>query len=137
MKNGVIKLGEDFVIDKSFTVDRMKKLGDKYPVEMLSGNGVYASYKTKPFKYLNKNVIFVLSFEGNEISRVGIYFFKPSSAWSESVVQEEKDKKLDQDLWLKQIFGRDGPYCFPWGKVESLYDQRSCSSSIVVSFLVK
>lgn len=137
MKNGVIKLGEDFVIDKSFTVDRMKKLGDKYPVEILSTNGVYVSYKTKPLNYLNKKVIFVLSFEKDIISRVGIYFFKPSSAWSELAVHEEEDKKLDQDLWLKQIFGRDGPYFFPWGKVESLYDQRSCSSSIVVSFLVK
>ncbi|WP_250465100.1 hypothetical protein [Microbulbifer litoralis] len=134
MKNGILKFGDDFVVSKKFTVNDLKKLEKKYSVVQLTANGNYKSYKITPIKFLGKNIIAILNFEGDAIRRVNIYLISKDASWSTETEIFEKRKKSAQDAWLSSLLNAPPPYSFDWGRIESNYDQRSCSSTITVTF---
>ena len=136
MKNGVIKLDEDFIVDWTFTTYDLKKVGGKHLIEPVVINGSYESYKSVPIDFMGKRIIPTLYFESGEIARLSIYLSTGQTGWTENIAKQEQQKKTDQDAWLKSIFNQDAPYDFDWGKVESVYDPRSCSSSVVITFNV-
>ena len=134
MKNGVIKLDEDFIVDWAFTTNDLKRVGGKSLIEPVVTNGSYESYKSKPIDFMGKKIISTLYFERGKITRLSIYLSTGQTGWTENIAKQEQQKKTDQDAWLKSIFNQDAPYDFDWGKVESVYDPRSCSSAVVITF---
>lgn len=135
MKNGSLKFDNDFIVDKKFTLQDLKRIETKFNVEPLLIHGIHSSYKTKLLDFEGKKVIPTLYFENGMIARVSIYLSDGRSGWSEDIAREEQQKKAAQDAWLKNILNLIPPYNFNWGKIESLFDPRSCSSSVVVSYV--
>jgi len=51
--------------------------------------------------------------------------------WS---AEHELERKRVHDDWLLQEIGKP-PYQFPWGRLESDYDPKSCASAIIASYV--
>lgn len=55
---------------------------------------------------------------------------EPDSPWTE---EGERLRRLAHDRWLERQIGK-APYRFPWGTVESVYDDRANCSVIIVRY---
>lgn len=135
MNNGEIKFGEDFVVNKNYTLQAFKVVEKKYCFQPVVINGLFESYRADSIEFYGKKIRPTLYFENGHIVRLSIYFVSNEHGWAEDAKDKEKKKKHDQDHWLTSILKQSSPYVFNWGKIESVFDPRSCCSSIIISFV--
>ena len=134
MKNGIIFFGDDFIVDRKFTTYDLKRIKKKYLIEPVVVNGAYESYKSAPLELLSRLVIPIFHFENEKITSISLSFTSGAIGWNSNTKEQEKKKKIDQDHWLKDSMNQSPPYNFDWGEIESNFDPRSCSSSVVITF---
>jgi hypothetical protein len=66
---------------------------------------------------------------------MNLSFYVPnkSVSWDDWSEEKELETKNRQDNLLKQNFG-DPPYEYQWGSLELVYDKRSGSSHLIISY---
>ena len=68
--------------------------------------------------------------QGVDLALTGAHWGTSWDDWSE---ESERARQRAHDAWLRQQLGPP-PYTYPWGAIESSYDPRSGSSSIVLRY---
>jgi hypothetical protein len=97
--------------------------------QILVENDPHVTYGIRP----EDGIAAAVYFEGAKLRSVSLQFQLPSgreAAWS---VESERERKRMHDAWLQAEMGSP-PYEFPWGRLESIYDSKGCSSSIIMSY---
>jgi hypothetical protein len=80
--------------------------------------------------------VVVLQFLGQTLRSVSLAMLRGrwgSSSWDDWSEESEREKQRAHDAWLSAQLGSP-PYTYGWGEVESTYDPRSGSSSIVIQY---
>ena len=99
-------------------------------------NPPFRSYKIKePIDILDKRFMLVLFFNKERLNIIQLSFcdrYKPSG-WDDWYEEKEIEIKKQQDVLLKDNLGNP-PYEYQWGSLESVFDQRSGSSHIILTY---
>jgi hypothetical protein len=97
----------------------------------------YFSYKRKLIDGQGRKLVLMVYFHQEQIKSVEMFFFLPdekeSGSWDDWSEQNELRRKAQHDQLLSDQLGA-APYEYKWGKVWSVYDQRSGDSRIIVSY---
>jgi hypothetical protein len=99
----------------------------------LVGGGPWLSFDVGEQRIERRAFRMTLRFEGDRLATVALSLVAseaPGDAWSERAALLVKRR---HDAWLSRRIGSP-PYAYAWGRIESTYDPRSASSSIVVSY---
>jgi hypothetical protein len=99
-------------------------------------NPPYNSYKIEEYmEILGEKFIMVLFFQNEKLQRINFSFYNPNAfdSWENWSEEKELEIKKQYDNLLKQNFG-DPPYEYYWGSLESIYDKRSGSAYLLVSY---
>ena len=135
MKDGTIKLGDDFVIKNSFTISELMKIDKKYYTKRLVLNGRFESFQTGPVDFYGKKVIPTMYFEDGRILRVALYLSdSEDGGWNSNTEDLQRRKLIEQDALLSGILKSNPPYDYRWGTIESVFDPRSGVSQIIISY---
>jgi hypothetical protein len=97
--------------------------------EVLVENEPHMTYRIHP----ERGIAATVHFEGPKLRTVSFQIELPprkEEVWSE---EHELERKRLHDEWLQDELGMP-PYWFPWGRLESNYDSKGCSSAIIVSY---
>lgn len=97
--------------------------------EVLVQNEPHMTYRIRP----ERGVAAAVHFEGAKLRTVSWQLELPpgkEAVWS---VEHELERKQVHDDWLRRELG-EPPYRFSWGRVESNYDSKGCSSAIIVNY---
>ena len=73
-------------------------------------------------------------FEGPKLRTLSWQLELPPELEESWSVEHELARKRVHDEWLRQEIGKP-PYQFPWGRLESNYDPKGCTSAIIVSYV--
>jgi hypothetical protein len=76
-----------------------------------------------------------LQFHADLLTRVEVTVADPNErqSWSDWSREKELDRKAQHDALLSHDLGTP-PYAFAWGKIFSVFDERSGGSSIIVDY---
>jgi len=78
-------------------------------------------------------VFATLYFRDGVIATVSFYKDDGSRSWADWSDDTERALQVEYEAWLTTELGPP-PHAFSWGTAESIYDPRSASSAIVVSY---
>lgn len=92
-------------------------------------NEQWIHYKLQP----ETGIAATLLFAGNRLDKVFLQLAIPSDETQQWSVEGEMERKRLHDEWLRKELGKP-PYHYNWGRIESCYDDRGCSSDIIVSY---
>ena len=83
----------------------------------------------------DKRLNVIVFFEWNRLARVNIAFNLDLNAttWADWSYENEMANKKYHDTLLEENLGQP-PYVFSWGKVASVYDERSEGSEIIITY---
>lgn len=76
-----------------------------------------------------------LQFHADRLTRVEVTVADPNErqSWADWSREKEPDRKAKHDALLFRDLG-SAPYAFAWGKILSVFDERSGGSSIIVDY---
>ena len=101
-------------------------------------NGEYSSWRLPPTKWDEKWWTAVIYFEGEQLYQLVLAASESeaSPGWENWSEERERNMKGYYATVLERLFGfsRVGPYKFPWGMVEIVYDERSAGSYIIIKY---
>jgi hypothetical protein len=94
-------------------------------------NGDYRTYRVE-----TRDLAALAYFHKGRLSSVDLVVTMPGdeAGWDGVSEVGEKKRKAKHDEVLRKFLG-DPPYVYPWGKVESTYDARDVTSSVVVTYV--
>lgn len=95
-------------------------------------NGDYHSFDIESLVIGKTNFAARIFFKQGQLWMLSLYLVDGSS-WSNWSEEEEMRRKAKHDEFLNQELGNP-PYVFSWGKVESIFDRKGGSSSIVINY---
>jgi hypothetical protein len=98
-------------------------------------NEPYCSWRIKPSLWNDKWWTVVVYFFDQKIQMLTLSAWKDENepCWENWSEKEEMNRKKYHSRVLFRLLGIP-PYRFSWGKVVSIYDEKSASSSIVISY---
>jgi hypothetical protein len=98
-------------------------------------NEPWCSWDLPPVVADEKKWYVRLYFHADRLTRIGLTVADPneSQSWSEWSKEKELDRKARHDALLSREL-KTPPYDFAWGKVLSVFDERSGGSSIIVDY---
>jgi hypothetical protein len=133
--NGIIDLGSDVLAEPGLleTAFLASPIG---PIASVFVNsGVHHSYKLQVMNVEGKNFLPLLYFTDGKLAEIHLHSVDESkTSWEAYSPQTEAVNKLDNDNWLKQVLGSSPPYKFPWGLIESIFDQKGGMSFILFRY---
>jgi hypothetical protein len=101
-------------------------------------NGEYCSWRLSPTKWDDKWWTTVVYFEGERLYQLILAASETQvnpgwEGWSEEL---ERDMQIYYSTVLEKLTGVLGVklYEFPWGTVETIYDERSAGSYIIIKY---
>lgn len=98
-------------------------------------SGVHNSYKLPPMNIEGKLFIPVIYFRKGLITEIHLCPVGGGEMkWSVDSPKREVANKLDNDRWLTGAIGSQPPYLFPWGLIESVLDEKSGTSFVLLRF---
>ena len=102
-------------------------------------NGQYCSWRLPPTKWEDgKWWVTVIYFEGERLYQLILAASETeaSRGWEDWSEERERDLKIHYATILKKTIGFSGvgPDKFPWGMVETVYDERSAGSYIIIKY---
>jgi hypothetical protein len=137
IKNGTIYLEKYKInIEPSFTHEKFCSSELFKKATPFVKNPPYNSYRLEEgINFLGEKFTIVLFYHNDRLSRMNLSFYVPnkSVSWDDWCEEKELETKNRQDNLLKQNFG-DPPYEYQWGSLESVYDKRSGSSHLIISY---
>lgn len=98
-------------------------------------NEPWCSWNLSPAVTNGKKWYLQLCFHADRLTRVGVTVADPNErqSWADWSREKEQDRKVQHDVLLTNDLGTP-PYNFSWGKVLSVFDERSGGSSIIVEY---
>ena len=103
--------------------------------ELLIENNNYKTYKTNGSigNKVNCEILLVFHKGKLEIVIMSPNWISNYTSWHNWNLDNELKKKKKNDKLLQQYLG-DPPYIYKWGNIESIYDQKSGSSEIIIKY---
>ena len=97
-------------------------------------NDPWNSFHLPKIILADKRLNVIVFFEWNRLTRVNIAFNLDLNAttWADWSYENEMANKKYHDALLEENLGQP-PYVFSWGKVASVYDERSEGSKIIIT----
>jgi hypothetical protein len=147
MKNGVIELEDiQFNIFPSLKEEDFLDSQISKMAELVLQNENYHTYESGPHRIKEKWFYLSLIFFSSSIFSISMRCFNPKkkNIYSDCsggfvddniLIENELLIKKEHDEWLAKLLGDKNSYIFPWGSVESIFDKKSFSSSIVFKFI--
>ncbi|MBN2018938.1 MAG: hypothetical protein JW749_01795 [Sedimentisphaerales bacterium] len=102
--------------------------------EIITNEG-WSTFKVGPH-LVDKQIFLVsITFYKNLICELSLMYITPNEPrnWSDHTVQFEKERKIKHDEYLHSQFHKS-PYKLSWGKVISVYDEKSSCSEIIIRY---
>ncbi len=82
---------------------------------------------------LDQRFLASVVFDGQRLAEIRLVMTEPGEEDQPWTVESERRRRLMHDAWLETQFG-SSPRRFPWGTVESVYDERANCSYIVLRY---
>lgn len=140
MKNGLIRIDDmNFIISPELTEDTFLESNMGKNARLIIDNLEYHTYQCGNQKVGGNLFTFLVVFLSRNILSVSMDFVNSNP----KIDKKYEDKftlsdllnvKIENDRWLFSILGGPPPYRFPWGRIESTYDKRSWSASLLVRY---
>lgn len=94
-------------------------------------NNEWITYRLINFQ----EVIISLIFNGEKLKQIHLVSIDPNSGgdWNSWSIESEKVRKQIHDKWLTTDLYTQ-PYVYEWGKVDSVYDDKSGCSQIIIHY---
>ncbi len=98
-------------------------------------NEPWMSWNLPAVKLADKEIFSSIFFNGEKLDMVDVAFNLDPSAttWADWSLEQELRNKAFHDALLEHDLGSP-PYEFPWGKVVSIYSERTEASLIVITY---
>ena len=98
-------------------------------------NDPWNSFHLPKIVLADKRLNVIVFFEWNRLTRVDIAFNLDLNVttWADWSYENEMANKKYHDALLEENLGQP-PYVFSWGKVISVYDERSEGSEIIITY---
>lgn len=95
----------------------------------------YSIYVLYPMELWKEKFNVIVTFDPNgTLFDVRMSFYSdPPRTWDNWSEEEQKSLKVAQDQFLERNLGQP-PYKYPWGIIESTYDQKGGSSGITIRY---
>jgi hypothetical protein len=74
-----------------------------------------------------------LIFQGERLHQVFVDLTMPADGTNDWTEANEIKRKAKHDAWLRSELGAP-PYQYAWGRIASVYDEKGCASTIVVTY---
>ena len=126
-KDGKLFVGS-FIVEPTTTLDEFRKTEAGERAKVLVQNGDWVTFQIDEERGYGLNA----TFKNQRLQNAKIYLIN-SSSWSDWSEEKELQKKAKHDELLMRLLGKP-PYRFSWGEVESIFDKRGGSSSIVINY---
>jgi hypothetical protein len=100
-------------------------------------NEPYCTFALPPAQFDAHQFAWSLSFHGSRLESVTIACADPEfgSSWADWSEERELARKRFHDVLLQSVLGPDwNRHPFSWGRVDSVFDQKSGASSIVLRY---
>ena len=83
-----------------------------------------------------KRFVVTVRFDRERLAHVALCLVEESESamWSDWSEKKERARKKRHDALLASELGGKGPWAYPWGSVESVYDPRAAASEILVVY---
>lgn len=97
--------------------------------DIFVSNEPFVTYRFAP----EPDITATASFEGDRLTGITVMMRMPTDddcSWTEEL---EIARKRTHDDWLRAELG-EPPYRYGWGSIESIFDQRSCISDLIISY---
>lgn len=146
MKNGIIEIEDiNFIISPSLKESDFLESSMNKTSELVLKNAHYHTYESGPHKV--KGTLFYLSivfFHANIFS-VSMRCYDPNTKNiyderltdyidDEILIDKELLIKKEHDDWFFKNLGHKKAYTFSWGSIESTFEKKTCSASIVFNY---
>jgi hypothetical protein len=82
---------------------------------------------------LDDRLLASVVFEGQKLVEIRLLMTGPGEPDAPWTAEAEKRRRLEHDAWLQAQLGST-PSRFPWGTVESVYDERANCSHIILRY---
>ena len=134
-ESGIIYIDQEPALFPEMTEDIFlsSRLGKK--ARKLLFNGEYHSYKIEATLNEGLESVITVFFRKKRIFMVILYphINQEDRGWSTWTKEKEQRKKKLNDTLLEKYCGLP-PYIYSWGRIASVYDSKSGSSDIVVTY---
>lgn len=128
-KTGEITV-ENILVSPSITLDKFVGSSFGMNSQVLVKNGEWSTIQVDTGSQIGMNLLF----SGQELATVTIYIKSSDSSWTSWSKVKECERMIKHDELLRHDLGQE-LYVFSWGKVESTFDVKSGSTSIIVTYL--
>lgn len=98
--------------------------------EVLVDNEPHMTYRFRP----EPGIAAAAYFDGARLRTLSWQLELPSDLENIWTVEQELERKRVHDNWLLNEVGQP-PYRFSWGRLESNYDPKGCTSAIIVNYV--
>lgn len=135
LSNGIVK-AEKWVFEISEKTSESDLLQSDVSGQLhrLVHNGDYRSYYTDPNIISGKVFVLRMYFEKGILISIDLSPVSGIPSWDNVEKNELLKEKAINDEWLKNEFSIISPANYQWGTLESVLDQKSGSSSIVIRY---
>jgi hypothetical protein len=139
MKHGYIDLDQgSFRIGPETKEDEFVASSVGAQSSLVVANKQYRTYKTPTQTIFGRSYVLGLSFESGGLRSVRLCPApspdEPCPSWVNYSEVEQLKKKAENDRWLLSVFGTSPPYVFPWGSLQSVFDDTAGSSVIIIRY---
>lgn len=97
-------------------------------------NEPWCSYRVAELRISGLNFIIILFFYGQDLNRIDMLNSNPQfgETWNDWSEEKELQRKESHEKWLDKIIGSKRN--FSWGNIDSVYDQKSGTSLIIITY---
>jgi len=129
-RTGELRLGPIVIAPRA---DEAAFLATPFGRTLPPAAGPFTSYSVRVDDPAEGSFFATLYFRDGVIAMVGFYKDDGSRSWADWSEDKERALQAEYAALLARELG-PAPHTFPWGSAEALYDPRSASSSIVVTY---
>lgn len=98
-------------------------------------NGPHRSFRLPVATIAQREFVPVIFFASGKISTFRLFHHRSgTSTWADWSEVNERSEQNKNASWIASNLGVRSPHSFPWGLIDSVFDQKSGSSSIVVTY---
>ena len=134
--NGNIHIkGKKLVINSELTKDRFVQ-SDLFVDVLKQDDYGYSRYYIKQQIICEQNFVITMLFGPDDVLfmvTLGLVEDGLYPTWENWSEEDQLQKKIMHDEWLEKNLGSE-PYKYSWGSISSIYDSRSASSHITISY---
>jgi hypothetical protein len=134
--NGNLILDDGFIIYKGMSISEFRNTMNKSKIESDDGDHM-KKLRLHPQRFGTTYLIVSVSFfPKNILSKVNLYYSENGEfpSWSDWSYENEMENKEKLEIWLEQQLGQKPPYSFPWGTIETYYDEKGASSGAIIKY---